>query len=587
MKKKLYTSLATGAFALLTAPTAFAQTLPSVCTSVEDMYAPEGCLFQGDDIYEHTATGAMSTPGRVVAYAFEGADGVRSADLALVGSGYVLEAPGTAPSGIPTEAPYTIPPAAIDALDDRHVDIVYFDFGIDNNNFAQAKSYVLQDAIRSLNAWRGVEGSDDGNMIYIGMSLAGVVGRHALSSLENAGYDHKVRTMFTWDSPHLGANVPIAIQQMPKELIKGTREAAHDLVSHLFSWWPGYREAAAELNEFADYAEGFLEGMIVNPASQQLIIKHVYESELGMHPYGVELQRELKELGLPQNSHNVAVVAGGVYANPADHGRKPKFFDFDGTMNGSFTASFDVWRDDAEPHLQGVLITDSIWVAPYYIDISSEDSMDTVPCSTIDLPGEFSDFVFGQLAGEGFTLNSQGNYQDNVEGYEVYDSQSCFVPTLSSMGIDSLPIGTHELPSLSELEERSPFDELYAGHSENYHHNSPDYWDYQDSYEEHLDRTYGSGSPGTPCSQICENPTAFEQPAQQLTNLGTQALCMEFPQSVSAMVFGGLESRVLSVNGVSFGTGGWTDNLPPTINGGYCMSAPAGSNAWAWISTWQ
>ena len=497
--KKLGISAAACAASFFSLGSAQAQFTPVECQSLDDLYLAGGCVVQSQRTYSHAGTGAQSSPGRVVVHAFVGADGVRSPDLAIVGGGYDLKVPGGV-SVPPQAALGTIPVPARDALDAAGVDIVYVDFAEDNDNFAQAKSYALQDTLLKIGGWRASQG-DDNDMIYIGLSLGGVVGRHALRSLELDGYDHGIRAMFTWDSPHRGANVSLALQAMPAELARGLRHQAARVRASIFGL--GYIFLASQwraLDSFADEVEAIYTGMIGTPAAQQLIINSQSEPNLGMHPYGTQLHAELQAMGMPELSHNVAVAAGGIYQNPANNQRKPRFFELDGSMSG-LTASFDAWRDDGNPYLQSYVAVTS---TAFESQNSRSGSLETVPCSTISLPAVFSEFLYQELQSRGFNFNHWSNYQTDSS---VYDSEACFVPTLSSTGVTSVDILNHNIPSLTELEDLSPFDELYAGHAYDFDHNSTAYWVFQDSFQQHLNSTYGSGTPedrkasaGLPCN---------------------------------------------------------------------------------------
>lgn len=47
-----------------------------------------------------------------------------------------------------------------------------------------------------------------------GISMGGLISRLALAEMEKDGYDHRVELFISYDSPHKGANVPLALQAM-------------------------------------------------------------------------------------------------------------------------------------------------------------------------------------------------------------------------------------------------------------------------------------------------------------------------------------------------------------------------------------
>jgi hypothetical protein len=98
-----------------------------------------------------------------------------------------------------------------------------------------------------------------------------------------------------------------------------------------------------------------------------------------------------------------------------------------------------------------------------------------------------------------------------------------------------------------------------------------------------------NGSCGsTPCSAFCASPTVYTTASYQSGNLGTAAVCYQTTAALSGGNCGNFVSpRTLSVNGtmMSCNNGNWS-SLPPKVNGGYCVQTTAGSQAWAYFTTW-
>jgi hypothetical protein len=61
----------------------------------------------------------------------------------------------------------------------------------------------------------------------IGASMGGLVSRYALAWLESQGIDHQVRTFVSFDSPQLGANIPLSLQYWLAFFSSESEEAAH------------------------------------------------------------------------------------------------------------------------------------------------------------------------------------------------------------------------------------------------------------------------------------------------------------------------------------------------------------------------
>lgn len=78
-----------------------------------------------------------------------------------------------------------------------------------------------------------------------GFSMGGLVTRYALAKLERDGVDHQARLYFSWDSPHTGAWIPIALQAFAHYIKKLNRAfsdqinspAAQELLSQHIAHW--------------------------------------------------------------------------------------------------------------------------------------------------------------------------------------------------------------------------------------------------------------------------------------------------------------------------------------------------------------
>lgn len=93
---------------------------------------------------------------------------------------------------------------------------------------------------------------------------------------------------------------------------------------------------------------------------------------------------------------------------------------------------------------------------------------------------------------------------------------------------------------------------------------------------------------GNPCDNVCTNPTKFTSSSYTSPNLGTGASCFETKAALSGGVCGNFVSpRRLYVNGAEV-TCNWNPwaVIPPPKNGGYCIQATAGNQAWASFTTW-
>ena len=75
-------------------------------------------------------------------------------------------------------------------------------------DFIQRNAYILVELLNTINAIK--VGAEEN--VIIGPSMGGLISRYALRYMEQNTLDHETRLYLSFDSPHLGANVPIGLQ---------------------------------------------------------------------------------------------------------------------------------------------------------------------------------------------------------------------------------------------------------------------------------------------------------------------------------------------------------------------------------------
>jgi len=174
-------------------------------------------------------------------------------------------------------------------------DIIYVDWnnGVD---YIQNNSGLLAAAISWVNANKvGTEQN-----VVIGQSMGGLVARYALKDMEDHGIAHQTKLYVSHDSPHLGANIPLSIQNM---LVNVTRAYVKTPI-------------AVGVGEFVVpfFNEGISVGDMLTltdtPAARQMLINYVnrhYQIDNSVHD---NWQNILKAKGYPQQCRNVAISNG-------------------------------------------------------------------------------------------------------------------------------------------------------------------------------------------------------------------------------------------------------------------------------------
>ena len=92
---------------------------------------------------------------------------------------------------------------------DQQYDIIYvnWDNGLD---FIERNALVVEEVIKWVNLIK--EGNE--KLVVMGQSMGGVVCRYAIRDMEQRGLTHNVRLFISQDSPQAGANVPLSIQYL-------------------------------------------------------------------------------------------------------------------------------------------------------------------------------------------------------------------------------------------------------------------------------------------------------------------------------------------------------------------------------------
>jgi len=78
-------------------------------------------------------------------------------------------------------------------------------------DYIERNAFVLYDLINSCNKELKENGSTE-KLVIIGPSMGGLISKYALSYMEKNNVDHNTRLWVSFDSPHLGANIPLGDQ---------------------------------------------------------------------------------------------------------------------------------------------------------------------------------------------------------------------------------------------------------------------------------------------------------------------------------------------------------------------------------------
>lgn len=301
-------------------------------------------------------------------------------------------------------------------------------------DYIQRNAFILVELINQINAQKiGLEKN-----VVIGPSMGGLIARYALRYMEMNSLNHDTRLYISFDSPHLGANVPISFQHQINYLAYGPL---------------GY-------TELQDYVDGYLK----SPSSRQMLIDQ-FEGHLqnnsqyefstsvllptGKPGFRDVFQNELNAMGFPITTRNVAISNGS--SNGTTIGT-PGMTLMGHTFNTSNSerAIIDLkFTPVANQTLQvsrfrGQFSLLGNWLTIYDSQANSKaptftDGLDTAPGGRYDMYSLESAFETSPLLTEFF---------DNLLAQYF-----CFIPTLSSMAISN----TNNLYSPVTTNSNTPF----------------------------------------------------------------------------------------------------------------------------------
>ena len=172
---------------------------------------------------------------------------------------------GGDPTHVPAGLDYRL---MLDELHNRGADVIFLDFEFGTSSL-QAKSALLRHVIELTDAHR--QGNQPG--ILVGVSMGGVVGRMALSDLEDDQVNHCIGQFYSIDAPHLGAVMPVGFQALVLGLSSMSEEG--------MQMWQALNSVAA----------------------RQLLRHHIADDETF-----AATQSLLNDVGWPVIPHNLSVI---------------------------------------------------------------------------------------------------------------------------------------------------------------------------------------------------------------------------------------------------------------------------------------
>ena len=299
-------------------------------------------------------------------------------------------------------------------------------------DFIQRNAMVLIALIQELNAQK--QGEEE--LVVLGPSMGGLIARYALAYMEQEGLPHETRLYLSFDSPHRGANIPIALQYLINYFaVVGGDPLAQATVDFVL-----YSTAAKQM--LVDHLSGHLLAGSDLEQDPNLLLP------AGAPNFRDEFQQELDALGFPQNVRNVTMINGAVDGTNIG---SPGMEVVNTSIEVDALTDIDIALYFTPEAGQNITVTD---VATFFIGIPvstfSADAQSPATSDGVDSAPGGTGNISAALAGGG----GSPVLQEFIDA--LNQDEYSFIPTMSALAIDT--DNWHGPADLSA----SPFDNIEA-----------------------------------------------------------------------------------------------------------------------------
>lgn len=356
-------------------------------------------------------------------------------------------------------------PNLLEQLRERGYDIILLDFH-DGAEWLERNAALLESLISKVNASKvGFRGN-----VIAGASMGGVISRYVLAKMEKQGRDHCTSTWISFDAPHRGANIPIALQQ----LLNG-------------------------LSEFDLNAMLTIQNKLLRPAARQLL-RYQYQGLSSLNNVTnpdlfVAWYNHLNEVGFPDRCTNIAIYSGagnGLQTAPTYHPLLSYNCELSPLLAGPEVRMYatpscgdpwfsDQWGNASIPGVSNVsaqLVLTFPDVNPQWYNLWSGGGVFSnkqvrtyrVPAGTPNIDYEAGGIrvSMDEFAQEINASNALTNAGCGMLPADLPDH--AFVSTTSALGINSLPPGVNISQWLAANTTECPFDYTIGNQTENRRH---------------------------------------------------------------------------------------------------------------------
>ena len=360
-----------------------------------------------------------------------------------------------------------------DIVRDAGYDLIVLNFPVYTSNsdgmtlidgggdYIQRNAFILTELINTINGMK--TGSEEN--VVIGPSMGGLISRFALRYMEQNNLSHETRLYVSFDTPHLGANVPIGLQYLFNYLLNGD---------------PNVSDAEFLVNSLLNSAAA--KQMLIDHYTSHLLDGSSYEqdptltNQLGAINFRNVFQNELDAMGFPLNTRNIAITNGsGIGEMTGLPGMELINHTFDTGVQDGFNTRATMGVNFTPLANQTASVCDFlgeffffVWIEAYsYSAVTNSpadsDSIDSAPGGQFDLYS-FDDGTNPLITEFVNNLNSQYfNFIPTLSGLAIDNPNWYVIPNAGNSLFDNVFIPEHNEPHVTLTDNNVSFilDEIF------------------------------------------------------------------------------------------------------------------------------
>lgn len=204
-------------------------------------------------------------------------------------------------------------------------DIIYVNYNKGRDDLKR-NAYLVEDIIKWVNTQKANAGSTTPNVI-IGQSMGGVIARYALRDMEVLGQAHQTSLFISHDAPQQGANIPLGVQYFARHL-------ADQFIDTPLG------DYKINVADGANISISDIQNLFDSQGTKQLLSNYI-DSGFNLNNSAFNtFQTELRGMGYPNQTRNIALSNGNHCANPQEFNPSATLFSLSGGASTTALTTF-------------------------------------------------------------------------------------------------------------------------------------------------------------------------------------------------------------------------------------------------------